>query len=78
MLVQILAVCRRVITLPVIGPKPENFGSASEVVTDFGDRNGIEIGMRCGRRRLEGMEVAAFFDGEAAFFIKGCPEPVQS
>jgi hypothetical protein len=26
----------------------------------------------------EGMEVAAFFGGEAACFIRCCPEPVQS
>jgi hypothetical protein len=95
MLVQILAVFCRVITLPVIGPKPTNFGSVFEIVVALGGRNGIEIGMRHGGGRLrvdgsapggivggpggqEGMEVAAFFGGEAACFIRCCPEPVQS
>jgi hypothetical protein len=67
MLVQILAVFRRVITLPVIGPKPTNFGSVFEIVADLGDRKGIEIGMRHrGRRlRVDGSALGGFVGGFA-------------
>jgi hypothetical protein len=102
MLMQIPAVFRCVLTLPVISPVPTSFGSASEIVSNLGDRKGIEIGVRYEGRRLrvdegppggfarmqidgfvkpsglEGMEIAAFFGSEAAFFLGCCPEPLQS
>jgi hypothetical protein len=49
---QILADFCHVITLPVIGPKPTNFGSVFEIVADLGDRKGIEIRIRSEGRRL--------------------------
>lgn len=65
MLVQILAGFRRIITLPVISPKPTSFGSASGIVADFGDRKGTEIWMRRGGRRLrvEGSAPRGFIGG---------------
>jgi hypothetical protein len=64
MLVQILAGFRRIITLPVISPKPTSFGSASGMVADFGDK-GTGIGVRRGRRRLrvEGSAPGGFIGG---------------